>query len=435
MMKKTFGVLILLGCGCGVSSLRAGGDTQASTAARLVDLDVPVFRIPHLQWLGFWGSALSGLPDAIDDTAGFTNLVHMRDDPGSATFDANMRRARANGQQVVLHVQNVFFAFASGHLVADPSGAWDAFLAAAAPYDDVVMGYYLFDEPFWNNDSIDGFDKVSDAELAQNLATAAALVKARRPGLPLLMTYAFPEVTPSLQLTPGVDWVALDCYRSYQLNGDCTDAKTVALLDELRGMLGPDQRLFITADAFFEIAPNESIENAVLQRIQLLERYTAEHPEVVAWLPFIYQSDASAGRYGATSMPRLLDWYRHFGRTLLGVEEPTPTSTACEGSDWVRRDGDGLEVGRWANAPPPYCPGPCFVDGSTTVGCEGHDYVRRDSCGGEVGRWANAPAPYCPACVPDGTTTVGCEGTDYVRRDSCGGEVGRWANAPPPYCP
>ncbi len=83
--------------------------------------------------------------------------------------------------------------------------------------------------------------------------------------------------------------------------------------------------------------------------------------------------------------------------------------------------------------------------------CEGKDYVRRDSCGKELGRWTNAPPPYCPQagtnpapvltpqpapppvqCV---TLEPTCEGKDWVRRDSCGKELGRWSNAPPPYCP
>ncbi|MBC7741571.1 MAG: hypothetical protein H7061_05210, partial [Bdellovibrionaceae bacterium] len=130
---------------------------------------------------------------------------------------------------------------------------------------------------------------------------------------------------------------------------------------------------------------------------------------------------------------------------VCAVLEPT-----CEGKDYVRRDSCGKELGRWVNAPVPYCPregttvpvaptpAPAPVCAILEPTCEGKDYVRRDSCGKELGRWVNAPVPYCPDSSAAPVCTVlepKCEGKDSVRRDSCGKELGRWVNAPVPYCP
>jgi hypothetical protein len=78
-----------------------------------------------------------------------------------------------------------------------------------------------------------------------------------------------------------------------------------------------------------------------------------------------------------------------------------PTDTvACEGADQVRRNHDGLEVGR--------LPGAC-----TRVACEGGDQVRRTFDGVQVSRRVNA------------CTLSRCEGFDVVRRTHDGVELSR----------
>jgi hypothetical protein len=365
-----------------------------------LDAAPPVRVPPHVTYFGFWGSGLSGLADVIDATAGFTNLVHIREQAGTPALAAQLDRAAANGQAVILHVQNVFFPWLSSHLVADPEAAWAELRAATRAWDAVVIGYYLFDEPFWNDATTPDWQRAGAVALQASLERAAAIIAADRAEARVLLSYAHPEVTAALRLPAQVDWVAVNCYAAI----GCSDEGTVQVLEALRGKLTGAQRLFLTPDAYWSAAPDAAAQTTVLDRIGLLSNYASAHTEVVALMPFLFQSVPAESLWGAPSMPRVLAWYRAFGETLLGVAAPT---------------------------------GACLPDGTTTVGCEAGDYVRRDSCGGEVERWSDAPPPYCPAppaCEPDGTTTVGCEAGDYVRRDSCGGEVERWPDAPPPYC-
>jgi hypothetical protein len=79
---------------------------------------------------------------------------------------------------------------------------------------------------------------------------------------------------------------------------------------------------------------------------------------------------------------------------------PPAVRVACEGADQVRRNHDGIEVGR-------------VVDGCTRVSCEGADRVRRTFDGRLVSRQVNA-------CI-----RTRCEGFDTVRRAYDGSELSR----------
>src|SRR3990167_1736383 len=81
-----------------------------------------------------------------------------------------------------------------------------------------------------------------------------------------------------------------------------------------------------------------------------------------------------------------------------------PVSVACEGSDQVRRNHDGLEVSRVVNA-------------CTTVRCEGSDQVRRTYSGAQVSRSINA------------CTIARCEGWDFVVRTRDGHTLSRVSSA------
>ena len=91
---------------------------------------------------------------------------------------------------------------------------------------------------------------------------------------------------------------------------------------------------------------------------------------------------------------------------------PPPVTTACEGSDQVTRNHDGLEVSRAVNA-------------CTVVRCEGADRVRRTSAGYQLSRAVNA------------CTVARCEGWDFVVRTTDGQTLTRVSEArrciPPSY--
>lgn len=83
---------------------------------------------------------------------------------------------------------------------------------------------------------------------------------------------------------------------------------------------------------------------------------------------------------------------------------PPPVTVACESSDQVTRNHDGLEVGRAVNA-------------CTQVRCEGADQVRRTFEGSQVSR------------APNACTIARCEGWDFVVRTTDGRTLTRSSSA------
>lgn len=81
-----------------------------------------------------------------------------------------------------------------------------------------------------------------------------------------------------------------------------------------------------------------------------------------------------------------------------------PVTTACEGSDQVTRNHDGLEISRAVNV-------------CTVVRCEGGDRVRRTYDGSQVSRAVNA------------CTIARCEGWDFVVRTTDGQTLRRVTEA------
>jgi hypothetical protein len=314
--------------------------------------------LSNIRYFGYWGSGLNGLIDSSPLTAGYSNVAHIRDVAGTAEMASKLNAARRDGQLVVLHVQNVFFPWLSSHLVADPESDFRTFAAQVAPWNDIILGAYLFDEPFWNNSTTPGWSSVEPLALASHLETAAHIIHRVWPGKPVLLSYAFPELTSELQLTPSVDWFAVNCYAAYQSGGNCSEEHTFNVQEWLRSRLAEGQRLFLTSDAFWNSSPTPAIESALVDRARFLSNYSQQHSEVVALMPFVYQTTPTENLWGASSMPTVAAYYAQLGRSILGL--------------------------------------PCTPDGTTTTACEHPDFVRRDSCGGEIERWRDAPPPYCP---------------------------------------
>lgn len=87
--------------------------------------------------------------------------------------------------------------------------------------------------------------------------------------------------------------------------------------------------------------------------------------KTVAYFPFIYQSQDEM--LGTEEMPLLKSHLSKLGKAIKAgtfdaakwnetpTEECRVLEPTCEGKDYVRRDSCGKELGRWLNAPTPYC--------------------------------------------------------------------------------
>lgn len=417
---------------------------------------VPVF--------GYWGDAMegSGKGNYIDQTQNVSNVHHI-----SASFDGEtseewrtkILQATNNGRnKVILMVEGGIFVWMSAKLAPGRFENMRKLDARLAGLKHHIMGVYLIDEPFWKNSDLAKENKIPEADVYKNVKEAAELVKFYFPSAKVILTEAAPAVLArNIKFPASVDWIGMNCYLYYD------ECKTVEELDDLYRKtaqnLLPNQKMIFTLDAHWKI---KSVGMQKDTQIELIKRNDeiialSTHYPTAAYFAFLYQSQDLAS--GAEDMPLIKDYFTQMGTNILnGTFKPNQIcivmDPACEGKDYVHRNTCGKEIGRWANAPEPYCPkagapipattpapvpvaAPAPVAAGCKVlepSCEGKDWVRRDTCGKELGRWLNAPTPYCQTSNCK-VLEPKCEVNDWVRRDTCGKELGRWLNAPKDYCP
>jgi hypothetical protein len=414
-------------------------------------------------YFGFWGDGASnvGAGNYINETADMSNIHYVSASLDGTTSDEwrqKIIQAQNKNHKVILMLEGALFKWASVDLNPSRDYILDLLKKNLVGLDDTIVGVYLIDEPYWKNSS--AVSPLTTQDVYENLKLAAVSVKTYFPQATIMLTEAAPVIkaaaetgVDALHFPPNIDWIAANCYLYYD------ECQTVADLDELYHKvamnLSANQKMFFTLEGHWNIKKVgilQSTQINLIQRNEVILKLSAKYP-TVAYFPFLYQSQGEAS--GIADMPLLKTYFQKLwngisdgsykaGNPICVTLEPT-----CEGNDYIRRDTCGNELGRWANAPVPFCPGNLFPTPAPTPvvcinlepKCEGKDWVRRDSCGKEVGRWLNAPSPYCPVVATPAPAIVctilepKCEGRDWVRRDSCGKELGRWVNAPKEYCP
>ena len=423
----------------------------------------------QVEYFGFWGDAMNGVGNGnyIDETAAVSNLHFISSNTDSDQFDgliAKVKQAKSKGNRSVLMLESFFFEWASVNLATSRELRLNKLKVALKDYESSIFGIYIIDEPYWKNSL--SAKKISNEEVGRNLQEAARLARRFFPNAVVITTEASPMLTqPQISFPAEIDWIGVNCYVYYR---ECRNkAELETLYNNLLGILKHNQQMVLTLDGHWNGRKGinyDDIQNKIVARNNLILSIAHRYP-IVAFFPFLYQSDNSGHEdlVGTNELPKVKAQLFDLGKRIRAGETVICKTLAptCEGRDYVRRDSCGMELERWKNAPPPYCPAggvttpvptptPTPPPVTCTVmepKCEGRDYVRRDSCGKEIERWKNAPPPYCPVggvttpsptpTPPPVTCTVmepKCEGRDYVRRDSCGKEIERWKNAPKPYC-
>ncbi len=409
-----------------------------------------------VKYFGFWGDAMdhTGNGNYINETSGASNVHFVSaslDSGASEDWRNKVIQAQSKNNKVILMLEGGMFNWASLVLSSSRYSNLQSLKTKLAGLEDSIVGVYLIDEPLWKNST--SSQRLTEKEVFDNLESAASLVKQYFPGVAVALTEAAPAVNQGTKFPSSVDWIGVNCYAYYD------ECKTPEMLDTLYNFVAknllPNQKMIFTLEGHW-LSRAEGLtsvtQQKLIKRSTEILRFAAKYP-AVGFFPFLYQSQNET--IGTAEMPLLKDYLFKLGQKVRDgtYNSNNPSSglcvdlePSCEGKDYVRRNSCGEEIGRWLNAPPPYCPAGGVTPTPPTQPipqcqpleptCEGKDYVRRDSCGAELGRWVNAPPPYClPPAATCKALEPTCEGKDYVRRDSCGNELGRWTNAPPPYCP
>ena len=309
-----------------------------SYATRSTVATTPTFKAlsdPHIQQFGYYGCAMNGVGtgDYINEVAPISNVVWVRWGTNDELL-AKVQNAHQQGLGVILMVQNLFFPWASSALYADePSGPrtrFEAVWSLLEPYQSTIKGFYVFDEPFWNNATADGtWTSVPDAQLKSNLTWVAGELHSVAPGVPCIIIFAYTEVSrPEFfsELLPSeIDWIGFDCYLAYGAEG--TADKVQGYFDSFVQFKDPSQKIVLVPDAWWNTSPDAGTDSLLAQRLSLYQSFAASSADVVAIYPFLYQTVASQNLFGAQSLPTTTAALTTYFNTLLGQgggAMPTP---------------------------------------------------------------------------------------------------------------
>jgi hypothetical protein len=333
------------------------------------------FSLP--KQFGFWGSAMDGAGRGnyiYESAANGGNTVMIRES-NPVILKSKLEQARATNQKVILYIQNVLFPWASSAIYPDYPTRFQNYWAQVKGYEHLVIGFYIFDEPFWNNLQ-PGWGTVWYGFLQNALNHSARYLKLRFPEKLTYVTFTHLELDNplfELSLNPReVDVVGVNCYIA--LGSECSENEIYRLIHSLQLKKAPHQKMILTADGYWHSNPTPQIDAAITDRLRLWKMLAASYGDVIAFFPFLYQSVPAESLYGLDTLPTSLSEISIYFRSLRGL-------LFCDTNDliWIH---NGSVIDRWVGAP------------MCTPRCERGDYVRRTAVGVLIDQWTNAPI--CP---------------------------------------
>lgn len=292
---------------------------------------------------GYWGSAMNGAGtgDYINEVAGRGNVVFIREDTVEGVM-SKVLQAKSRGMKSIIMVQNVFFPWASSTLFPDYDAKFRKLWTSLSIYKDWIQGFYLFDEPFYNNAQTPGWQQIYSPFLRDELNTVAIYIHGIASGIPTIVVFSYAELEwPQFYgsyFPREVDWVGFDCYA---IEGErCSPDHVREFFAALKANKGNKQKIVVVPDASHNAAPTLQDDLQKVARLKVYKDLVAWNSDVVGVFPFMYQNHLIAGIWGAESMPNLQGELTIYYEGLNG-------RVRCEGTDLVRPSTGA----RWTSAP------------------------------------------------------------------------------------
>jgi hypothetical protein len=303
------------------SEIQVNGSRSPSTTP--IDPDCPGLYAGHtLKKFGYWGSSFRSPPgDQTPEVASHSNLTFIHDaawfNPGSGGVDASrdlsrLQTAASHGVKAVLVLRGLFFD-ATSQLLPNYQANWNTYAAAVAPQKAHIAAFYPIDEP------------VLTAQMRNALATVNAAISAKFPDIPIAVTFNHAQVTPSMVIPAGFDWLGFDCYGDWD---NCAGHSIPWYLSTLKSKLTTGQKLFLLPDVAIpsakppEPAPSLQKQLTIVNRFDRYYALALNEPRVIGLVPFLWQRLPRPAPqwdwWGADSMPVIREKIVQIGRCITG---------------------------------------------------------------------------------------------------------------------
>ena len=293
------------------------GSRSPSTAP--IDPDCPGLYAGHtVTKFGYWGSSFRLPGDQTPEVASHSNLTFIHDaawfDTGAVAVSRDVSRlqtAANHGVKAVLVLRGLFFQGKTS-LLPNYQDRWNTYAAAVAPYKSNIAAFYPIDEP------------VPTAYMRNALATVNAAISAKFPDIPIAVTFNHAQVTPSLVIPAGFDWVGFDCYQDWD---NCAGHPIPWYLSTLKSKLTTGQKLFLLPDVAIahpkgQTPPKLQQQFTIVNRLDRYYALALNEPRVIGLVPFMWQRfprpAPSWDWWGAEEMPIIKAKSEQIGRCIAG---------------------------------------------------------------------------------------------------------------------
>lgn len=251
----------------------------------------------HIQYFGYYGSAMNGLDDATEATSDHANLTWIA--YGDVNYVVSkLKEAQWLGMKAIVDLQLTFFD-GNGNLLPNFQQNWQQMAEALAPYEGSIAAFYPMDEPYGNARD----QKVAIKTRLQQLNIVGATLKSTFPAIPLAVIFDITSLKKKDPL-PNFDWFGVDCYKNFN---NCGGYSMGSYYFSLAARLHYGQNLIVVPWAFS--APDyPTDEEALLDQAKNYYNLAQRFPTVIAVVPFIYQSFVGVDKVpmtGVQSMPKL----------------------------------------------------------------------------------------------------------------------------------
>lgn len=304
-------------------------------------------------WYGFYSDAVSSKgSEYISQTKNlgsnvnwvYSDIQFGTNDP-AVYWRQKLEKVKRLGNKAIIELPFVLFARkTSGEwtvkLQAEYQKNFKLILPVLNEYQEQILGFSIFDEPYWNNSNLSpgDSDRLTNSQVTFNLNRAANFVKSYFPDKVAIISMAYPDTKyTDLKLPSAVDWIGLDCYLEYdkqiktENEQNCSDIKIFKYYNEfLKARLMSHQKVIVFLDAYWSgesrLDMSESVQSHLRKRNNFWIDVVKDLP-VAGFFSFIYNTrkitDNKVTKYlfGLESMPYVQHHLRQLyqGRPEAGI--------------------------------------------------------------------------------------------------------------------
>lgn len=308
---------------------------------------VTIVYIKHLKYFGFTHTAVTnfgGQEDYIEETSSFSNVALVQTSSTEEDIK-NIRKVYDNGMLSIISVFDIFFETNPNEqgsqetkLRSNYLERWLEYAKEIEPYKEMILGFFVFDEPYWTAT----YQGKTFKEMKYMLSESSYQIKKLFPDQKIIGSFLITERELALKevhgfplpddaeeyysIPPELDLVAVFYYWSaYKLDyPDGGFSQFVNIWSErmqsFNKHLHSHQKMILIPGTFCftQNKPTKEMEQELLDLAYKYYNFAKRNVKIVGIMPFLWPSYGNM--IGAEEMEDLQKIWQDIGRKILEIE-------------------------------------------------------------------------------------------------------------------